>query len=156
MSIGSRLRAERKRLGYSQQAFAAIAGLSTQAKTQCLYETGKRHPGADYLSRAAGAGADVLYIITGQRTPVRKLRLTNAPVAAAHIRKFLNATVGKELSERDRDVLLDGLYLVINGVAGYDLIEGFRRYAEAEVQAKHYVEQHVKSNAKPARRRGAP
>lgn len=63
MSIGKRLKAERERLGYSQPAFAEIAG--TTKKSQIDYEKDSTQPKAGYLEAIAGVGADVAYIITG-------------------------------------------------------------------------------------------
>ncbi|MEW6314740.1 MAG: helix-turn-helix domain-containing protein [Pseudomonadota bacterium] len=63
--IGGRLREERDRLGLSQTDFAALGGASR--KTQFNYETGERVPDGAYLAAIAAAGADVLYILTGQR-----------------------------------------------------------------------------------------
>lgn len=62
-SIGSRLKSERTRLGFSQADFGAIGGV--QKGAQINYEKGERFPGADYLQAIAGAGADVLLIVTG-------------------------------------------------------------------------------------------
>lgn len=64
MLIGKRLREERERLGLSQPAFAAVAGTSKQ--TLFSWETGKTAPDGFQLSALATAGADVLYILTGQ------------------------------------------------------------------------------------------
>lgn len=64
-TLGARLRAERERLGLNQPEFAALAGQSKQS--QIRYEAGDRSPDGDYLSAVAGAGADVLYILTGER-----------------------------------------------------------------------------------------
>lgn len=64
MSIGERLREERERLSYSQADFAAIAG--AHRKSQGNYESGERAPDGIYLAAIAAAGADVLYILTGQ------------------------------------------------------------------------------------------
>lgn len=64
-SVGARLRSERERLGYSQEAFAALAEASRP--TQFNYESNKRAPDSNYLIAVAAAGADVLYILTGQR-----------------------------------------------------------------------------------------
>lgn len=66
MVIHDRLREERERLGMSQDAFGEIAGVRKQA--QHLYEKGERHPDTRYLAAIAAAGADVLYILTGQRS----------------------------------------------------------------------------------------
>lgn len=64
MPIGDWLRDERKRLGLSQPAFAALAGTTKQ--TLFSWETGKTAPDAFQLAAFAAAGADVLYILTGQ------------------------------------------------------------------------------------------
>lgn len=46
-------------------------------RSQRNYEKGERSPDADYLAALAAAGADVLYILTGQRSqpidPVQEL-----------------------------------------------------------------------------------
>lgn len=66
-SIGERLREEREALGYTQGDFADLVGQSR--KSQGRYEAGERAPDAEYLSTAAKHGVDVLYVLTGQRTP---------------------------------------------------------------------------------------
>jgi len=67
LNIGERLKEERVRLGYNQGDFAAIAGV---AKTsQFNYEKGERSPDAAYLAAVAEKGVDVLYVVTGRRTP---------------------------------------------------------------------------------------
>ena len=66
MPIGKRLREERERLGMSQPAFAAVA--DTTKQTLFSWETGKTAPDGFQLAALATAGADVLYILTGQRT----------------------------------------------------------------------------------------
>lgn len=65
-TFSDRLREERKRLGMNQTELAAAAGVQKQA--QVNYEAGKRSPNADYLAALAAVGADVLYILTGQRS----------------------------------------------------------------------------------------
>ena len=65
MVIGARLREERNRLGLTQPELAARAGVGKQA--QLRYEAGERNPDTVYLAALADAGADVLYIVTGQR-----------------------------------------------------------------------------------------
>lgn len=67
IGIGSRLRQERERLGLSQKAFGVIGGV--EANAQGKYENGDRAPKADYLSRVAERGVDVLYVLTGTPTP---------------------------------------------------------------------------------------
>ncbi len=66
MVIGARLREERNRLGLTQPELAARAGVGKQA--QLRYEAGERNPDTVYLAALAHAGADVLYIVTGQRS----------------------------------------------------------------------------------------
>lgn len=66
MSIGSRLKEERERLGLSQPAFGEIGGV--QKRAQINYESGERHPDAAYLAAIQAVGADVLYILTGARS----------------------------------------------------------------------------------------
>ena len=64
--IGNRLREERERLGLSQPALADICGVTM--RSQRNYEKGDRQPDASYLAAVSAAGADVLYILTGQRS----------------------------------------------------------------------------------------
>ena len=65
MSIFERLREERIRLGLSQAQLGEIGGVQKQA--QLKYEKGDRQPDARYLEAVAGAGVDVLYVLTGRR-----------------------------------------------------------------------------------------
>lgn len=66
--LGERLREERKRLGLSQADFGALGGV--RANAQSKYESDERSPDTDYLSGIMSAGVDVLYVLTGKRTPV--------------------------------------------------------------------------------------
>ena len=75
-TIGARIREERNRMALSQEAFGAIPGVTKQA--QIKYEKDERHPDTLSLAAIAAAGADVLYILTGQRSGVAAA----APVAA--------------------------------------------------------------------------
>ncbi|MBP6897386.1 MAG: helix-turn-helix transcriptional regulator [Pseudacidovorax sp.] len=65
MSTSDRLREERERLGLSQEKFGALGGVLKRA--QINYEKGERAPDSAYLAAIAEAGADVLYVLTGQR-----------------------------------------------------------------------------------------
>jgi transcriptional regulator with XRE-family HTH domain len=60
-----RLREERERLGFTQEFIAEQWGISRV--TWGKYERGDSTPGAEVLAALAAAGADVLYILTGQR-----------------------------------------------------------------------------------------
>ena len=66
MDIGGRLKEERERLGYSQTDFAELGGASKNS--QIAWEKGAAFPNARVLSAIAAVGADVAYILTGQRT----------------------------------------------------------------------------------------
>ena len=63
--ICDRLFEVREALGLSQQALAERFGIIL--RSQRNYESGERLPDAAYLAAIAAAGADVLYILTGQR-----------------------------------------------------------------------------------------
>ena len=76
MDIGTRLREERDRLGMTQEGFGQAGGVLKRALIR--YEKGERMPDATFLAAIAAAGADVLYILTGQRSGVAAA----APVAA--------------------------------------------------------------------------
>lgn len=63
--IGGRLRAERERLGLTQQALADKIGVRRQALLQ--YESGQRSPLAETLQLFDHAGGDVNFVVTGRR-----------------------------------------------------------------------------------------
>lgn len=74
MTIGQRLKEERVRLGLTQSAIAEEAQITKN--TQINYEKDARSPDATYLAAVAGLGVDVLYVLTGQRTPAMEEGLT--------------------------------------------------------------------------------
>lgn len=65
VSIGERLRSERQRLDLNQTQLGECGGVTK--KTQMLYEAGGRSPDSLYLAAIAGLGADIRYIVTGER-----------------------------------------------------------------------------------------
>lgn len=73
MSIGSRLKAERERLGMTQTEFAKIAADNgapgATRQSQAKYEKDLSVPSATYISALATAGVDVLYLLTGVGLP---------------------------------------------------------------------------------------
>lgn len=72
MSVGKRIAEERKRLGLSQAAFAALVGVSFS--TQRRYEDGRSAPPTTYLNAAGEVGVDVSYVMGwGAVTPAEKL-----------------------------------------------------------------------------------
>jgi len=67
VTVGQRLKEERKRLGFTQSALAVIG--QTTRKSQIDYENDTTQPKSGYLAAIARLGADVQYIITGQKNP---------------------------------------------------------------------------------------
>ncbi|MCA8031986.1 helix-turn-helix domain-containing protein [Burkholderia arboris] len=67
MSVGARLKEERKRLGMNQTEFAELGGVTRKAQSD--YENDLFSPNTRYLAAVATVGVDVLYVVTGQRTP---------------------------------------------------------------------------------------
>lgn len=65
MSVGLRLKEERKRLGLTQEAMGIACGVSK--RTQIFYETDSVGASAGYLAAAHELGADVTYLLTGKR-----------------------------------------------------------------------------------------
>ena len=103
--ICDRLREVREALGLSQQALAERCGIT--ARSQRNYESGERLPDAGYLAAIAAAGADVLYILTGQRAggasappPPRavsegdRILLDNFHAAPAQVQAGVKTTLG--------------------------------------------------------------
>jgi phage repressor protein C with HTH and peptisase S24 domain len=68
IEMGSRLKAERQRVGVAPTEFAVQCGVSRTS--QFNYEAGERPPDAEYLQRAHEAGVDVHYVITGKKAEV--------------------------------------------------------------------------------------
>lgn len=95
-SFSFRLREERHRLGFVQQDLASIGGVGKQS--QINYESGKRLPDADYLAAIAEAGADILYILTGER------------------RSGLPAPTADQLPSRLRERLADAIAAIEEGL----------------------------------------
>ncbi|WP_164276534.1 helix-turn-helix transcriptional regulator [Stenotrophomonas sp. B1-1] len=65
MAIHERLKSERKRLGFTQEDFAALGGVNRTA--QGRYEKGLSSPGLEYMEALARVGVDVQFVITGGR-----------------------------------------------------------------------------------------
>lgn len=64
-SFGRRLRQERERLGMTQVEMALAGGV--KRTTQHLYENDVRVPDINYLMRLKNAGADLAYLVLGER-----------------------------------------------------------------------------------------
>lgn len=65
-TLGDRLKEERKRLGFSQEEFAAIAGVTRRPYAE--WEAGNTSPTGVQLAALYNEGADVQYIVTGVRS----------------------------------------------------------------------------------------
>ncbi|WFQ80019.1 helix-turn-helix transcriptional regulator [Xenorhabdus sp. SF857] len=65
MQICDRLRTEREKLGLTQSEVAKMCGVAF--RTYCDYEAGKTEPKASFFSKFSEIGADVMFILTGQR-----------------------------------------------------------------------------------------
>ena len=65
VNIGDRLKEERERLRMTQESFSVAGGAGKRAYIR--YEQGERLPDAGFLAAISASGADVLYIVTGQR-----------------------------------------------------------------------------------------
>ena len=89
-SFCERLKAARTALGLTQEQFAQFGGVKMQA--QSMYETGKRVPDADYLVSIVATGADILYILTGERSS-SPMPLPAAGELPLHLRKRLKDAI---------------------------------------------------------------
>lgn len=100
-TIGERLKAERVRLKFSQQAFGDAAGVGKHS--QIRYEKGERSPDGDYLSKIGAFGADVHYILTGHRNLFMDY---DVPESVTPARQLANDIAGMNLSSDDAELLL--------------------------------------------------
>lgn len=65
MTVGKRLKEERKRLGLTQDEMAVQLGLTRYA--QLNFEKDVNLPGGAYLLAALERGVDVMYVLSGHR-----------------------------------------------------------------------------------------
>ncbi len=91
-TIGQRLAEERKRLSYNQVAFGKLGGVGKG--TVINWEKDLTSPPGTFLAAIAAAGADVKYIITGERT-----KETLEPRVQALVDNYLKS------SEKDKRVI---------------------------------------------------
>lgn len=97
-NIGGRLMEERKRKGLSQETLGTL--MRTTGRTVKKYESNETSPRATELLLLSGQGFDVLYIITGERTPVASITASNAAERLAQFVANIN------LSDEDAQLLL--------------------------------------------------
>jgi len=108
MTIGTRLREQRNSLGLNQTDLGAIAQVTKQ--TVYAWENDKTMPKAGELVRLAGAGVDVTYVLSGQRsgialTPEEAALLDNyrhSPDAAKRLLRETGAALAQPVSGRKR------------------------------------------------------
>lgn len=117
MTIGARLREERRRLAKNQTELASIGGVQISAQTN--YENDKRAPDADYLAAIAEAGADIQYIVTGQRGTPRHATGVDEPLMMAVLQLLKNAAkaAGKRWTD---DALMRAAIQTYNDLADSD------------------------------------
>lgn len=129
---GARLYGVRKELGLSLERFAALGG--TSKASQILYEKGNA-PTADYLRGLAEHGIDVLFILTGMRTPpvVEQVRREYGPTLkkgalADEIERLVEEekAAGVEREREDWDLWEAAMATVSEGI-----IQSGRRYDHA-------------------------
>ncbi|MNV46372.1 transcriptional repressor DicA [compost metagenome] len=65
MSVGTRLKEERKRLGHTQEAMALACGVGK--RSQILFEQDAHLPGGAYFAEADALGVDTVYVLVGRR-----------------------------------------------------------------------------------------
>lgn len=70
--IATNIKAERRRLGWTQQKMADIGGVSK--RSQVGYESGARVPDANYLVNVADSGANTVNLLFGEDQPVSHAR----------------------------------------------------------------------------------
>lgn len=70
-SFGERLRQERVKMGFTQEDFGQLGGVSRLA--QWKYEHGERVPSVDYLIKLKDAKADTIYLLTGRRLTLAEI-----------------------------------------------------------------------------------
>ena len=102
MTLGDRLREERKRMGLNQPEFAALA--NTTKQTLFSWENGKTAPDGFQMAALAAAGADVLYVLTGSRSqPISEVE-TLSPRQRALLKNYDNTDdAGKRVIESTAD-----------------------------------------------------
>ena len=87
VTLGERLREERKRLELTQARLASLGEVSRP--TQYLYENAERYPSIEYLSKIANHGVDVVYVFCG----VRYVSLTESRASEISIDPALLSTI---------------------------------------------------------------
>ncbi|TXH40010.1 MAG: XRE family transcriptional regulator [Burkholderiaceae bacterium] len=125
MDISTRLQEERKRLGLTQEAVAAQLGATKRSVIN--WEGGAALPGAEVLARYAAAGADVLYVLTGERSSAQ-------PAHDAAEQVLLDSY--RRCGAQARQNLIQTAALLAAGV-DVEASAGVRQAASIKVSSKH-------------------
>ena len=102
---------ERVRLKLTQGQLGEALGVSRTSAT--MYEAGKQMPGAEVLMRLGEIGADILYILTGQRAKTSTLDVDRLEAALEEVRRQTFVS-NEQLSQRQ---LLDRANTIYQAVA---------------------------------------
>ena len=153
--IGERLRTERERLGFTQSAFAELAGAGR--RTLIDWERGTSSPNAVQLSALSEAGLNVQWVVTGQASPgaeadhfsavlveqaVKEVvdlfsleKAVNADQLAMAVVKFCrkanpisneSLTAGSDVTKYEGSQ--QNFYSAVTGdIAGHDIVKGSRK-----------------------------
>ncbi|QWN07002.1 helix-turn-helix domain-containing protein [Xanthomonas citri] len=95
MTVGKRLKEERKRLGLTQEEMAVQLGLTRYA--QLNFEKDINLPGGAYLLAALDRGVDVMYVLSGHRAqldPADRLLLSAFKDASPAARNVVLTSLG--------------------------------------------------------------
>ncbi len=101
--IGRRLKSERKRLGFSQEALCKLIGVK-DPKTLRSWESGATAPTLFDLVEFVAAGADVLYIVSGVRA-IPSVTMDRAPHASP-AQRLASEISSMSISNEDAELLL--------------------------------------------------
>ena len=144
---GSRLRAERKRLGHTQVELSKLAGVSVVTHQQ--YEREEFEPRLGYLNQLASLGVDIRFVMFGEANQPRvnslhprELELMAFQLVQNHLNKDTVGDVGadgrfalfdlfrselEEISQNESDPLLDFNALIKNLVLSKNSKVAFNR-----------------------------
>lgn len=118
----------------TQEAFGAAGGVLKRAVAH--YEKGERMPDAAFLAGISTAGADVQYIITGQRSQQAKLEhlITAHGIALAHTVRALDPDLSARFAQ---ELLL--LSANIRAGGGIPIAEALTGMADGAALYSHNV-----------------
>lgn len=114
--FGTRLKKERKRLKFTQQAFAEIGKI--KRSSQYLYENSGRPPTIEYIAHIIDAGADLRYLFFGQRAASTGGMVVLDPTAIEKVLTMIDSYCrnekGKLLDLEIRNILTKEIFKAIS------------------------------------------